>query len=50
MKIRRKTKAQRKLLRKMKMVPFLWHIICEYKSGDLLAMHWLTGEFRYINK
>lgn len=50
MKIRRKTKEQRKLLRKMKMVPFLWHVVNEYKSGDLLTMHWLTGEFRYIAK
>lgn len=49
MKIRRKTKEQKKLLRKMKMVPFLWTVINDYREG-ILAMHWLTGEFRYINK
>lgn len=49
MKIQRKTKAQRKLLQKMKMWPFLWVIVNDYHGG-VLAMNWLTGEFRYITK
>ena len=46
----RKTAEQKRILREQKMVPLLWQIINEYKSGDLLVMNWLTGTFRYIGK
>lgn len=46
----RKTKAQIHALRSNKMLPFLWQIIAQYQNGDLLAMNWLTGTFRYIGK
>jgi hypothetical protein len=49
MKIPYKTKAQRMLLKKMKMIPVLWIVINDYHDG-LLVMKWLTGEFRYITK
>lgn len=49
MKIPHKTKAQRILLRKMKMWPFLWVIVNDYREG-ILTTNWLTGEFRYIIK
>lgn len=45
----KKTKEQAQAMRRMKMFPLLWHVTNDYGDG-LLAMNWLTGEFRYIDK
>ena len=47
---KKKTREQKQLLRRYKLVPWLWHISNVYKDGSLLVMHWLTGEFRFIGK
>lgn len=45
----KKSKTQKKILVKNRMIPFLWIIINDQKER-LTVMNWLTGTFRVLDK
>lgn len=45
----KKSKAQRKILRNHRKIPFFWRIINDVKD-HLLVMNWVTGSFQVLDK
>lgn len=45
----KKTKIQKQIMRRHKLLPMVWTIINDRKDA-LLVMNWLTGEFRVLEK